>query len=61
MDSDLWQFNVTFQDHSSVIGLVRQMGFSLLQLTVQISELNMAIESTLVGKLPVTILKPSVA
>jgi hypothetical protein len=58
--SDLWQFNVSFQDHSFLIGLVRQMEFSLLQLTVQIDELNMAIQNTLVGKLPVAILKPSV-
>jgi hypothetical protein len=36
------------------------MEFSLLQLTVQIDELNMAIQNTLVGKLPVAILKPSV-
>jgi hypothetical protein len=58
--NDFWQFNVTYQDHSSLIGLVRQMEFSLLQLTIQIDELNMAIQNTLVGKVPVAILKPSV-
>jgi hypothetical protein len=38
--SDIWQFNVTFLDHSSLISLVRQMEFSLLQLTIQIDELK---------------------
>jgi hypothetical protein len=45
--SDIWQFNVTILDHSSLISLVRQMEFSLLQLTIQIDELNMAIQNTL--------------
>jgi hypothetical protein len=36
------------------------MEFSLLQLTIQIDELNMAIQNTLLGKLPIAILKPSV-
>jgi hypothetical protein len=58
--SDISQFNITFQDHSSLISLLRKMEFSLLQLAVQIDELNTAIQNTLVGKLPVAILKPSV-
>jgi hypothetical protein len=57
--SDFWQFNVTYQDHGLSTGLVKQMEVSMLQLTVQIDELNMAIQNTLVGKLPVAILKPS--
>jgi hypothetical protein len=56
--SDIWQFNVTFQDHSSLISLGGGWNFPLLQLTIQIDELNMAIQNTLVGKLPVAILKP---
>jgi hypothetical protein len=36
------------------------MEFSLLQLTIEIDELNMAIQNTLLGKLAVAILKSSV-
>jgi hypothetical protein len=31
----------------------------MLQLTIQIEELHMAIQNTLVGKLPIAVLKPS--
>jgi hypothetical protein len=52
---DIWQINVNFLEYSSLISRVRQMEFSLLQ-----DELNMAIQNTLLGKLPVAILKPGV-
>jgi hypothetical protein len=58
--SDAWQFNVTFMDYSSLVGLIRQIEFSLLQMIVQLDELNMAVQTVLTGKLPIAILKPNV-
>jgi hypothetical protein len=60
LNSDVSWFNVTFLDHSYVFSLVRQLELSLLQLTLQVDELSVALQSTLLGKLPLAIVKPNV-
>jgi hypothetical protein len=56
--SDAWQFNVTFVDYSSLVSLIRQIEFLLLQMTIQLEERNVAVQNVLTGKLPIAILKP---
>jgi hypothetical protein len=58
--SDVWQINVTFAVYSSLASLIRQMEFSLLQMTVQLDEINVAVQTVLLGRLPVAIIKPNV-
>jgi hypothetical protein len=58
--SDAWRINVTVADYSSLSSLIRQMEFLLLQMTVQFDELNMAVQTVLLGRLPVAIIKPNV-
>jgi hypothetical protein len=49
--TDAWRINVTFADYSSLSSLIRQMEFLLLQMTVQLHELNMAVQTVLLGRL----------
>lgn len=58
--NDAWQFNVTFVDYSSLVSLIRQIEFDLLQMAIQIDKSNMAVQNVLTGKLPIAILKPNV-
>jgi hypothetical protein len=53
--SDVWRCNVTFADYSSLASLIQQIEFSLLQMTVHLDGLNMAVQ-TVLGKLPIAIL-----
>ena len=55
----MW-LNLTVHSHSEVYMAVRQLEFALLQLTQQVDELLAAIQYALQGKLPVTLIGPSV-
>ena len=55
----LWR-NMTFFNHSSLFILVRQLEYSLLQLTLEVDELKLSIQLTFSGKLPITIIGPNV-
>jgi len=51
---------MTFFNHSSLFILVRQLEYSLLQLTLEVDELKLSIQLTFSGKLPITIIGPNV-
>jgi len=57
---DILWLNLTIHSQSEVYMAVRQLEFALFQLTQQVDELLAAIQYTLQGKLPVTIIGPSV-
>jgi hypothetical protein len=57
---DILWFNATFLNHSLLFNLIKQLEFSLLQLSLQVDELLLAIHNTLSGKLPITIIGPNV-
>ena len=57
---DILWLNVTVHSQSEVYMAVRQLEFALFQLTEQVDELLAAIQYALQGKLPVTLIGPSV-
>jgi hypothetical protein len=56
---DILQLNVTIYHQSKIYMAIRQLEFSLLQLTQQLNELVNVIQYTLSGKLPINVLNPS--
>ena len=57
---DILWLNLTVHSQSEVYMAVRQLEFALFQLTQQVDELLAAIQYALQGKLPVTLIGPSV-
>jgi len=57
---DILWLNVTVHSQSEVYMAVRQLEFALFQLTQHVEELLAAIQYALQGKLPVTLIGPSV-
>jgi len=57
---DILWLNLTVHSKSKVYMAVGQLEFALLQLTQQVEELLAAVQHTLQGKLPVTLISPSV-
>ena len=53
----MW-LNLTIYNQSEVYMAVRQLEFSLLQLTRQVDELLAAVQCMLLGKLPITLVSP---
>jgi hypothetical protein len=58
MARDILWFNMTFLNHSLLFNLVRQLEFSLLQMTLQVDEMLMGVQHSLSRKLPITIIGP---
>jgi len=55
----LW-LNLTLFNQSVLFTVIRELEYALLQLTHQVDELLMAVQYTLSGKLPITIISPNV-
>ena len=57
---DVMWLNLTSFNQSALFTVIRELEYALLQLTHQVDELPMAVQYTLSGKLPITILGPNV-
>ena len=57
---DVMWLNLTLFNQSALFTIIGELEYALLQLTHQVDELLMAVQYTLSGKLPITILGPSV-
>jgi len=57
---DVMWLNLTSFNHSALFTAIRELEYALLQLTHQVDELLMAVQYTLSGKLPITIISPNV-
>jgi len=55
----MW-LNLALFNQSSLFIVVRELEFALIQLTHQVDELQMAVQHSLSGKLPLTILSPNI-
>ena len=55
----MW-LNLTWLNQSALFTVIRELEFALIQLTHQVNELQMAVEHSLSGKLPMTILSPNI-
>ena len=55
----MW-LNVTLFNQSILFTVIRELEFALIQLTHQVDELQMAVQHSLSGKLPMTILSPNI-
>jgi len=55
----MW-LNLTLFNRSTLFTVIRELEFALIQLTHQVNELQMAVEHSLSGKLPMTILSPNI-
>ena len=52
--------NLTLFNQSALFAIIRELEYALLQLTLQVDELLMAVQYTLSGKFPITIIGPNV-
>ena len=57
---DVMWLNVTLFNQSILFTVIRELEFALIQLTHQVDELQMAVQHSLSGKLPMTILSPNI-
>jgi len=57
---DVMWLNLTLFNQSVLFTVIRQLEFALIQLTHQVDELQMAVQHSLSGKLPMTILSPNI-
>ena len=57
---DVMWLNLALFNQSSLFTVVRELEFALIQLTHQVDELQMAVQHSLSGKLPLTILSPNI-
>jgi hypothetical protein len=55
----MW-LNLTLFNQSALFRVIRELEYALLQLTHQVNELLMAVQHSLSGKLPKTIMSPNV-
>jgi hypothetical protein len=55
----MW-LNLTLFNQSALFTVIRELEYALFQLTYQVDELLMAVQYTLSGKLPITIISPNV-
>ena len=57
---DVIRLNLTLFIQSALFTVIRELEYALLQLTHQVDELLMAVQSSLSGKLPMSILSPNI-
>jgi len=57
---DVMWLNLTLFNQSKLFTVIRELEYVLLQLTHQLDELLMAVQYTLSGKLPITIIGPNI-
>jgi len=57
---DVMWLNLTLFNQSAMFTAIRELEFVLIQLTHQVVELQMAVQHSLSGKLPMTILSPNI-
>jgi len=57
---DVMWLNLTLFNQSALFTVIRELEYALLQLTHQVDELQMAVQHSLSGKLPMTILSPNI-
>jgi hypothetical protein len=55
---DVMRLNLTLFNQIALFTVIRELEYALLQLTHQVDELQMAIQYTLLGKLPISIISP---
>jgi len=55
----MW-LNLTLFNQSALFTVIRELEFALIQLTHQVDELEMAVQHSLSGKLPMSILSPNI-
>jgi len=60
LTGDVMWSNLTFFNQSVLFTVIRELEFALIQLTHQVDELQMAVQHSLSGKLPMTILSPNI-
>jgi len=56
---DVMWLNLTLFNQSTLFTVIRELEFALIQLTHQVDELQMAVQHSLSGKLPMSILSPN--
>jgi len=57
---DVMWLNLTLFNQSALFTVIRELEYALLQLTHQVNELLMAVQHSLSGKLPMTIVSPNI-
>jgi len=57
---DVMWLNLTLFNESTLFTVIRELEFALIQLTHQVDELQMAVQHSLSGKLPMSILSPNI-
>jgi len=55
----MW-LNLALFNQSALFTVIRELEFALIQLTHQVDELQMAVQHSLSGKLPMSILSPNI-
>jgi len=60
LSRDVMWLNLTVLNQSALFRVIRELEFALIQLTHQVDELQMAVQHSLSGKLPMTILIPNI-